>query len=61
MLGVAAWEYAPFAILNFTVPVIALILAATGIGIEKITDEEKDSFIKKYYSDDKDEISAESV
>src|SRR5699024_7613914 len=41
VLGVAAWENAPFASLNFTVPVIALILAATGIGIEKITDEEK--------------------
>lgn len=55
VLGVAAWDYAPYAILNFTVPVIALILAATGIGIQKITDEEKDAFIKKYYSEEKDE------
>ncbi|WP_017549924.1 Na+/H+ antiporter NhaC [Salinicoccus carnicancri] len=61
VLGVAAWEYAPFAILNFTVPVIALILAATGIGIEKITDEEKDSFIRKYYSDDTDEEAIDPV
>ncbi|WP_411842893.1 Na+/H+ antiporter NhaC [Salinicoccus sp. HZC-1] len=52
VLGVAAWDYAPYAILNFTVPVIALILAATGIGIHKITDEEKDAFIKKYYSEE---------
>lgn len=59
VLGVAAWEYAPYAILNFTVPVIALILAATGVGIQKITDDEKNSFIKKYYSEEKDENATE--
>lgn len=48
-LGVAAWEYAPFAILNFTVPVIAIILAATGFGIAKISSEERDAFLAENY------------
>lgn len=48
-LGVAAWEYAPFAILNFTVPVIAIILAATGFGIAKISSEERDAYLAENY------------
>ncbi|WP_020007608.1 Na+/H+ antiporter NhaC [Salinicoccus albus] len=55
VLSVAPWEYAPYAILNFTVPVIALILAATGVGIQKITDKEKEAFITQYYSEDIEE------
>ena len=51
-LGVAAWEYAPFAILNFTVPVIAVILAATGFGIAKISSEERDAYIKEHYPEE---------
>ncbi len=35
-LGVHAFAYAPFAILNFTVPIISLILAFTGFTIAKI-------------------------
>ena len=51
-LGVVAWEYAPFAILNFTVPVIAIILAATGFGITRISAEERDAYIAKHYPED---------
>lgn len=51
-LGVAAWEYAPFAILNFTVPVIAIILAATGIGIARISSEERDAYIAEHYPEE---------
>src|SRR5699024_9580374 len=51
-LGVAAWEYAPFAILNFTVPVIAVILAATGFGITKISDQERDAYLAKHYPEE---------
>ncbi|CEA02371.1 Na(+)/H(+) antiporter NhaC [Jeotgalicoccus saudimassiliensis] len=54
-LGVSALEYAPFAILNFTVPVIALILAATGFGIAKITAEERDAYLAEYYPDEQQE------
>ncbi|WP_052254872.1 Na+/H+ antiporter NhaC [Salinicoccus sp. YB14-2] len=51
-LGVAAWEYAPFAILNFTVPVVAIILAATGFGITKISDKERDAYLAKHYPEE---------
>lgn len=54
-LGVAAWEYAPFAILNFTVPVIAIILAATGFGIAKISSEERDAYLAENYPEVKKE------
>lgn len=36
-LGVGAFEYAPFAVLNFIVPVISIIYAFTGFTIERIT------------------------
>ena len=35
-LGVGAFEYAPYAILNFVVPVISIIYAFTGFTIERI-------------------------
>ena len=54
-LGVSALEYAPFAILNFTVPVIALILAATGIGIAKITSAERDAYLAEHYPEEQQE------
>ena len=50
---VAAWEYGPYAILNFSVPIIAMILAATGIGIKKISDEEKEALLTEIYGTDK--------
>ena len=53
-LGVAAWEYAPFAILNFTVPVIAIILAATGFGIAKISSEERDAYLAENYPEEQE-------
>lgn len=42
-LGVAAFGpggYAPYLVLSFCCPIIALILAATGIGVSKLTDEQ---------------------
>lgn len=53
-LGVAAWEYAPFAVLNYSAPVIAIILAATGFGITKISDEERDEMLERIYGDDEE-------
>lgn len=37
-LGVHAFEYAPYAILNFSVPIIALIFAAFGLFMPKLTE-----------------------
>jgi Na+:H+ antiporter, NhaC family len=39
-LGVGAFEYAPYAILNFVVPIISIIYAFTGFTIQKLTKEE---------------------
>lgn len=39
-LGVSAFEYAPYAILNFIVPIISIIFAFTGITIQKISETE---------------------
>lgn len=56
-----AWQYAPFTILNFTAPIIAMILAATGIGIKKITDKEKEELLHEIYGNDTDEIPSVST
>lgn len=40
-LGVSAFEYAPYAILNFVVPIISIFYALTGFTIEKMSDEER--------------------
>lgn len=40
-LGVHAFEYAPYAVLNFVVPIISIIYALTGITITKLTESEK--------------------
>lgn len=39
-LGVGAFEYAPYAILNFIVPIISIIYALTGFTIQKLTETE---------------------
>lgn len=39
-LGVSAFEYAPYAILNFIVPIISIIYAYVGFAIVKMTPEE---------------------
>lgn len=39
-LGVGAFEYAPYAILNFIVPIISIIYALTGFSIQKLTEIE---------------------
>lgn len=41
-LGVHAFSYAPYAIFNFTVPIISIILAFTGFTIAKIKQPEAD-------------------
>ncbi|WP_078408898.1 Na+/H+ antiporter NhaC [Priestia abyssalis] len=40
-LGVHAFEYAPYAVLNFVVPIISIIYALTGITITKLPKSEK--------------------
>ncbi|KAB2336104.1 Na+/H+ antiporter NhaC [Cytobacillus depressus] len=40
-LGVHTFEYAPYAILNFVVPILSIIFAFTGFSIVKLTDKEK--------------------
>lgn len=40
VLGVSAFEYAPYAILNFVVPIISIIFAYTGFTIAKLSKEE---------------------
>ncbi|PTI80267.1 Na+/H+ antiporter NhaC [Staphylococcus succinus] len=39
-LGVSVFEYAPYAILNYTVPIISIIFGYIGFKIIKLTDEE---------------------
>jgi len=39
-LGVGVVEYGPYAILNYVVPILSLIFAATGFSIVKLTKEE---------------------
>ena len=46
-LGVGVAEYAPFAILNFVVPIISIIYAMTGFTIEKISEAEKMAILNK--------------
>lgn len=44
-LGVETLEYLPWAVLNYMGIVFAIILALTGIGIKKISEEEKEQFL----------------
>lgn len=46
-LGVHAFAYAPYAILNFTVPIISLIFAFTGWTIAKLSQEEINALKKQ--------------
>lgn len=46
-LGVGAFEYAPYAILNFIVPIISIIYGITGFTITKLSDIEKAELLKK--------------
>ncbi len=46
-LGVGAFEYAPYAILNFIVPIISIIYGITGLTITKLSDIEKAELLKK--------------
>ncbi len=46
-LGVTTLEYLPWAVLNYMGIVIAIILAITGFGIARISDEEKERIIKE--------------
>ncbi len=44
-LGVATLEYLPWAVLNYAGIVFAIILAVTGFGVAKLTDEEKERLL----------------
>ncbi|MBY0122929.1 Na+/H+ antiporter NhaC [Bacillus sp. S/N-304-OC-R1] len=46
-LGVHTFEYAPYAVLNFVVPILSIIFAFTGFSIVKLTDAEKLELKKK--------------
>lgn len=52
-LGVSAFEYAPYAILNFIVPIISIIYAYTGFAIIKMTPEELEEAKKQQLEDEK--------
>ncbi|RKJ63512.1 Na+/H+ antiporter NhaC, partial [Butyricicoccus sp. 1XD8-22] len=39
-LGVGAMEYAPYAVLNYIVPIVSIIYAFTGFTIQKLTESE---------------------
>lgn len=56
-LGVSTVQYLPWAILNYAGIVFAVILAITGIGIAKLSAEEK----KKYLALENDAVADESV
>lgn len=46
-LGVGAFEYAPYAILNYIVPILSIIYAMTGFTIQKISETEKLAILNK--------------
>ncbi|TDM00798.1 Na+/H+ antiporter NhaC [Macrococcus carouselicus] len=46
-LGVHAYEYGPFAILNYVIPFISILYGYIGFKIVKMTDEEKDYYTQK--------------
>ncbi|TDM01155.1 Na+/H+ antiporter NhaC [Macrococcus hajekii] len=46
-LGVQAYEYGPYAILNYVIPFISIIYGYTGFKIVKMTDEEKTYYTQK--------------
>ncbi|MBQ0138673.1 MAG: Na+/H+ antiporter NhaC [Kurthia sp.] len=52
-LGVSAFEYAPYAILNFVVPIISIIYAYTGFAIVKMTPEEIEEANKQAAEEEK--------
>lgn len=41
MMGVPTFDYAPYAVLNFTVPIIAIVLAFLGIGVARMTPQQE--------------------
>ncbi|GLC88090.1 Na+/H+ antiporter NhaC [Lysinibacillus piscis] len=53
-LGVGAMEYAPYAILNFTVPIISIIYGYIGFAIVKLTPEEMATAEKRSQEQDKE-------
>ena len=41
MLGVTAFEYGPYAVLNYSIPILAIIMAFLGIGVQRMSPEEE--------------------
>jgi NhaC family Na+:H+ antiporter len=42
-LGVGAWTYAPYAILNYSVPIISILMALSGVAIVYQRDGDADT------------------
>lgn len=57
-LGVMAASYAPWAIVNYAVVLIGIVIATTGIGIRKLTDEEYAEYAKELGIEEKKTVSA---
>lgn len=47
-LGVSTFEYIPWAVLNYTGVIVAVILAVTGFGVALLTKEEQDKYKKDF-------------
>ncbi|MFC6617297.1 Na+/H+ antiporter NhaC family protein [Deinococcus radiophilus] len=47
-LGVSAWEYAPYAVLNYTVPLIGILYGMTGTFITRLTAAEAQAYRRTY-------------
>ena len=41
MLGVTAFEYGPYAVLNYSIPLLAIVMAFLGIGVQRMSPEEE--------------------
>ena len=38
---VTAFEYGPYAVLNYSIPILAIIMAFLGIGVQRMSPEEE--------------------
>lgn len=57
-LGVMAAAYAPWAIVNYAVVLIGVVIAITGIGVRRLTDEEYEEYVKELGLEDSEGIIA---
>ncbi|WP_189643353.1 Na+/H+ antiporter NhaC [Deinococcus piscis] len=50
-LGISAWEYAPYAVLNYVVPIIGILYGLTGSFITYLTDAEVEKYKREFAQD----------